>query len=661
MKTVFSLVLLLWAGTASAAFYFTPPRTVYHELAAPPIGESAFINYSEYPRLSADGSSIIYRVVQTNVWHVHVMNFDGSNDRVVDAITNGGYRAYVLNLDGSRQANANERSLRTGATSAGLGVEALVLDSGGINSPVLSDDGSKVYFCVYVDGTTAIDFEPVPRGLYEANADGSGRRLIAGLGAVAAKIGVPADEHVRFHFGAAATAAQRLVFAVTLHFNTSTNAIMGVNSDGTGLHVISYVGNALNDVALSRDGSTVAWGTYSEHVRVANFDGSHVRTVIRSTDAPALPLTLTSNGSHLMESGGRIYRTDGLGLRTVLYLPGSVIGPVLTAGATAWLAPSGQRGIFVGGRRAYGNQVCTFEFDPATLGGAPDITSHAVTPDYVRFAGASVATATAHAIITGTNRGVGTVSFRDGRLDDTFYLSLPLFDNGTSGDPVAGDSHYVNNALQSIYSDPALLGLRTLRFHAESTDPNGLRHATTVDHGAFFVMSNPPASSGGSAIFPGPLTSTNGGRRLIRVLGASFDPERTNTVVTLDGYPLDIISASSGELVVELPDWFPDGVYAMQAWNNGAVSEPVRYRTPGLPAPVLNPLARPVSNPIPLSWSAQLRTKYSVLGSSNLVNWVTLTNGVPGTSPTVDTMVDASVLGGKARFFEVLEEDGLLD
>jgi hypothetical protein len=121
MKAIFSLVVLLWAGAAHAFFNFLPPRTVYHELAAPPIGETAYVNYSEYPRLSADGSNIIYRVVYTNVTFVHVVNFDGSNNRIVDQISNSGYREYVLNLDGSRHANADGRSLRTGSTSASLG------------------------------------------------------------------------------------------------------------------------------------------------------------------------------------------------------------------------------------------------------------------------------------------------------------------------------------------------------------------------------------------------------------------------------------------------------------------------------------------------------------------------------------------------------------
>lgn len=87
MQRIISLTVLLWASAAPAAFYFSPPRVVYHELLAPPIGQTAFVAYFEYPRLSADGSAIIYRVNQTNaVVAVHVMNFDGSNDRVVDII-----------------------------------------------------------------------------------------------------------------------------------------------------------------------------------------------------------------------------------------------------------------------------------------------------------------------------------------------------------------------------------------------------------------------------------------------------------------------------------------------------------------------------------------------------------------------------------------------
>ena len=667
MKNILCLALLLWGHVASAAFLFAPPRTVYHELPAPPIGETAYVNYSEYPRLSADGSSIIYRVVSNNVVFVHVVNFDGANDRVVDRITNYTYRAYVLNGDGSVHANADNGSLRTGSTSAGQGTVALALDSGGINSPALSDDGSKVYFCVYNNGATAVTFAPVAKGLYEANANGSGRRVIASLGTVAAVLGAPADDNIRFYFAAASATAQQLVFAVTLDPYQGTNAILAVNRDGTGLHVIHRLAG-LGDVAISGNGSTVAWAEYGGAVWTAAFDGSNARVMISASDTPTIPLSLNSYGSDLMEGGGRIYRTygllygtNGLGLRTVLYYPGTVADPVLTAGRLALLAPSGQRGIFIGERRASGNQVCTFEFNPAGLNGAPDIVSHGVTPAYVRPLAASTATASANVLFTGTSRGVGTVSFREGRLENLFYLALPLFDNGTTGDPVAGDSRFVNNELRYIYDDPAMLGPRTLRFHAESTDANGLRHATTVERGTFFVVANTPPVFGGPTIYPGATTQTNGGRREIRYYGADFAPERTNNVVTLNGYPLEILTASTTELLVDLPGWFADGIYSVLCGKHGQVSLPVKYRSPGLPAPVIAPLTRPVANPLTLSWTAQLRAQYSILGSANLVNWLTLTNGVAGTSTNLSVDFDPAALGGNAKFFRVVEESGVLE
>ncbi len=673
MKIMLCIAALLWPHVAPSAFLFAPPRTVYHELAAPPIGETAYVNYSEYPRLSGDGSTIIYRAVTNNVTSVHVVNFDGTNDRVVDRITNSGYRAYVLNGDGTVHANADGLgSLRTGLTSVGAGTVALALDSGGINSPALSADGSKVYFCVYNNGATAVTFAPVPKGLYEANANGSGRRLIAGLGAVATVLGAPADDNIRFYFAAASATAQQLVFAVTLDAYQGTNAIMGVNRDGTGLHVIQRVGYSLRDVTISASGNTVAWGEYiaggGNQVWSAGFDGSSARVMIPAADSPQEPLSLSTDGSDLMEGSGRIYRTyglvygpSGLGLRTVLYNPGTVADPVLTAGRLAMLAPSGQRGIFIGERRAYGNQVCTFEFNPAALNGAPDIVRHAVTPAYVRPAAASMATASAEVRFTGTSRGVGTVCFRQGPYENLFYLGLPLSDTGTTGDPVAGDSQFVNNQLQYIHNDPAMLGPRTLLFHAESTDANGLRHATTVEYATFFVVATTPPVSGGPTINPGTTTTTNGGRREIRFYGAGFAPERTNNVVTLNGSPLEILTASGTELLVDLPGWFADGIYSVLCGKHGQVSTPVKYRSPGLPAPVLAPLPRSVANPLTLSWTAQLRGQYSILGSANLVNWLTLTNGVPGTNTTLSVDVEPAAIGGNAKFFRVVEESVVLE
>ena len=663
MKFPLALVLLFWTFAAPAAFYFKPPTTVYHELAAPPIGERAYIAYGEYPRLSANGRAIIYREVQANLTYVHVLDFDGFNNRVVDVITNSGYRTYVLNADGSRHASLDGSTLRTGSTTTSPGLAALTMDGPGLNSLALSDDGSKVYFCLSGGGnTTGPSPTPLARGLYEMNANGSGRRLIVSLAATTTLLGMPANSDLRFGPAAASANASRLVLAVSLEPNGSTNAILGANLDGSGLHVIRYVGTFLNDVAISRDGNTVAWGEYSGPVRVANFAGGGVRALIQSGEGPQNPLTLTANGTQLMEGSGRIYRTDGLGLQTVLYYTGVVIDPVLTAGSVALLAPDGQRGVFVGGRRPYGNQVCTFEFTPYSSGGAPDIAGPSVTPNYVRFNSASMATASATVTMTGTNRGVGTVSFREGRLDNTFYLSVSLYDNGQIGDPLAGDFRYVNNGLQYLYNDPADLGPRTLRFHAESTDASGYRHATTADYGNFFVVNNTPPSSGGPVFLIPPAPATNSsGQREIRFYGASFASERANNVVTVNGHPLDVLSASPTELSVGLPAWLADGVHALRTGNNGQVSEVIKFRSPGLPAPAMQAPPPPAANLVLLSWAAQLRAKYTIQGSANLTNWSTFTNGVPGTATQLNATIDTTILGGRARFFRVLEETNVVE
>lgn len=663
MKSILALVLVCWTFAAPAAFYFKPPTTVYHELAAPPIGATAYIAYSESPRPSANGRAIIYREVQANLTYVHVVDFDGANNRVVDVITNSGYRAYVLNADGSRHASLDVYTLRTGSTATSPGMAALAVDTPGLNSPALSDDGNKVYFCLSGGGnTTGTSPTPLARGLYEMNANGSGRRLIVGLGATTTLLGLPSNSDLRFDFAAASANATRLVLAANIGGSGSTNAILGVNLDGSGLHVIRFVGDFLVDLTISRDGNTVAWAEYTGPVRVADFAGGNVRALIQHSEGPQNPLTLSANGAHLMEGSGRIYRTDGLGLQTVLYYTGVVIDPVLTAGSVAFLAPDGQRGVFVGGRRPYGNQVCTFEFNPYSSGGAPDIAGPNVTPNYVRFSAASMATASATVTMTGTNRGVGIVSFREGRLDNTFYLSASLYDNGQIGDPIAGDSRYVNNGLQYIYNLPADLGPRTLRFHAESTDANGYRHATTADYGNFFVVNNTPPSSGGPVFLIPPAPTTNSsGQREIRFYGASFAAERTNNVVLLDGHPLDVVSASTTEMVAGLPPWLADGVHAVRCGNNGQISELIKFRSPGLPAPAIQPAARPAANLLLLSWTAQLRAQYSIHGSANLTTWVTLTNGVLGTATQLNTTIDTSILGGKARFFRVLEETNVFE
>ena len=115
------------------------------------------------------------------------------------------------------------------------------------------------------------------------------------------------------------------------------------------------------------------------------------------------------------------------------------------------------------------------------------------------------------------------------------------------------------------------------------------------------------------------------------------------------------------ELLVDLPGWFGDGIYSVRCGKHGQVSAPVKYRSPGLPAPVIAPITRPVGNPLTLSWTAQLRAQYSILGSGNLLNWLLLTNGVAGTSTNLSVLLDPAGWGGNANFFRVVGESGVLE
>jgi hypothetical protein len=66
-----------------------------------------------------------------------------------------------------------------------------------------------------------------------------------------------------------------------------------------------------------------------------------------------------------------------------------------------------------------------------------------------------------------------------------FGIAL-LDDGGISGDRVAGDSVFTTNAIRTDCC--AVAGPRWIRVKAETIDPGGRRHASTVDGAAFEVQ-----------------------------------------------------------------------------------------------------------------------------------------------------------------------------
>lgn len=172
--------------------------------------------------------------------------------------------------------------------------------------------------------------------------------------------------------------------------------------------------------------------------------------------------------------------------------------------------------------------------------------------------------------------------------------------------------------------------------------------------GTGYVLWAASAAALATTFFPIPRT--------VYFAGTQLPPNASNAVVTLDGHPLPVLSSSPTAIAAALPDWVSDGIHAIRIGHDAAVGELIKFRTPGLPAPQIAPPARPAdASSVTLSWQAQLRGLYSVHGSTDLLHWFPLTNGIPGTALELRTTLTPAKVLGSPLFLRVYEEPGVLD
>jgi hypothetical protein len=225
------------------------------------------------------------------------MNADGSGEQEVDAYTAlcGCGSMVDLSVDGLRIVSTDGLQLRIADVNGGGGRELLALDSGELNAVRISGDGSTIVFRIYRDTTLrgTSPSQPIQRGIYVINPDGSGMRQVVGPDDMATLLGVT-PEQAGF-FGASsgldvsANGAQ-IVFAMfvpAVAGGGSGEGLFAVTFDGSGLRKLVEASN-VTAAAISGDGTRVAYVTYTgatgrQEAGVLAFDGSGQRTLTDST------------------------------------------------------------------------------------------------------------------------------------------------------------------------------------------------------------------------------------------------------------------------------------------------------------------------------------------------------------------------------------------
>jgi uncharacterized protein (TIGR03437 family) len=435
---------------------------------------------------------------------VWLMNFDGSNARMIDSFQQQCSCGTTVDISnkGDKVVATEGRQLRYIENGAAVALLDLDSSTAGIAGLKIEADGGRIFFLVDRDGGLlgGPNELPIQRGLYMMSTDGSSLVQIVGPDAVAALFGETASNYYTPEFNDAGNGPNRtlgvtadgvhIVFAARAVGGNGPDAIFGVNVDGSALHMIlgpvPYVGN----VGISEDGSKVLYvitgRDFVVETGVVNFDGTG-RLALRKDGLGETPgLALSADGILLL-AYDILYNTDGSGALQLSaplndLKPGN---PLMDATATHFVYPFVVPGTFSQGLA----QLATMEMDPTNLGAAPAIQNPALSPDYAVAGGSAPGTVTAEVSPHDHVLAVNYSLVNAGLVEDPVNGDIFLKDDGSSGDQKAGDGVYTNNSVIAQYNAP--VGPRLLRLFGEVTDSAGLRHATQVDITPFSVVSQP--------------------------------------------------------------------------------------------------------------------------------------------------------------------------
>ena len=526
---------------STATLTITAPLVVhtitYNEITALPSATSLNGN-APFNVLSADGNRAVFRASDTSGDLVYTVNSDGSGQTLVDPNPNGEFQLSDISADGSvvleQIAHGNS------------GTEFRVVNADGTNqhdafdteaystgvASRISADGSTVFF--EDEAGFTINNTPYPAGLYRVAAAGGTPQLIASQSQVAAVAGLTASDVTLGPLEGldldASSDGTHLVFAASQ--NGSGDFLLGVNSDGTDLHLIgppAQPSDGISEAGISGDGTKVFRYDSGDglpngpKLTVFNFDGSGQVTLnvpnglTAETGGPE-QVELTQDGSKLLlGSTGLLINTDNSG---VLQLGTDVnidtlVNPSLYHPT---MNSSGTEILYTMNDLDDAFQLAVAQINPSNLGVDPTISNVTINPSYLLAQSQSSITVSAAVSASSTPVGVSEAFQLNGLDELEEFSDDPLYDDGTHGDVTANNGTYTSNG---ITTHSTQTGPRGLRISAETVDGSGMQHVTTVQvDGLNVVTQAPPTTLPATAV-----TATTA------TLGATVNPDGTATTI----------------------------------------------------------------------------------------------------------------------------------
>ena len=282
--------------------------------------------------------------------------------------------------------------------------------------------------------------------------------------------------------------------------------VLGVGGDGGDLHELAGPFSWVKNVAVSGDGTTVAFDVIpldngDHEVGLVDFAGGDSR-VLAPPRAPRFDdiLHLSADGSSLLLTPSSYPHRHRHRRPAPARRPHSRRVQPDTS-------PRRRNGPGLDERRRHRflyvmrhircadcanqhEQLATLDIGPANLGAAPVLTDAAIDPDEIANDSVDVATASIAITSEGTNVAAGVVALLDGVYDVNLAFGAILVDDGLTPDANANDDIFTNGSLRYslTITRPDDTGPRTLRYQAEIETPDGLRHATAIDSGTLTVV-----------------------------------------------------------------------------------------------------------------------------------------------------------------------------
>ena len=478
---------------------------VYHEITS--FTKQVRFSNGGMPVLSASGNRVVYAnapgdETDARYNHISVVNADGSGQRQVDVYKQNCFCGAVVDIsaDGNTVVSTDSVELRAASTSGSAGKR--LITNREIPYLRISRGGDKVFF-IHRRGDASATDPTTERGLYVINIDGSGLKQIVAPKAVAALLGITPDKVFPFSTNGwsldVSADGTKLAFGVAA---PGGERIFTVNADGSGLRQTLGPVDFVNHVALSGDGTKVAYDvtpppccSTPDELGIVNADGSNRKALATRTPdiGSGNRIQMSGDGKRLLYGGtSYLYATDGSGLvqlsaRGGYYSPDKA--PLVTDGfGQSTMNSTATRFLYIVRDDAGNPQLATMDINPSALGDAPSITAAALSQPSIGLSGAGQSLVTAAVSTSNTISRVSAVVLNAG-IPDANVNGPVMLDDGTNGDQVASDGVYSGQISANCC---ATLGPKTVRVKAEVRDSGNRRHATAVEFGGLTVVSSAP-------------------------------------------------------------------------------------------------------------------------------------------------------------------------